>query len=272
MKNIGRLLIIILLSIPLILTFSCSKNLEDIEAQNVDPCTGIDTKSAVENSILVDASRDGGVWWFPQSIETGFSQEEEHQGQLFADYLRTQGYQVDELPRGTKITADLLCKYNKVIRAGKHGQYTADELNVYESFLNRGSSLILISEFVHQNSRDMLAERLGIRFIGMAKAIVSEFAQHPLTQDIKPFYYNAGSVILDKDINENIEVLGWIPGDTEIKYLYSNVKEQADKQNNYAVMGILHHPKSKIFFIGDINGLECMPQPLIDNLLHWTFE
>jgi len=38
------------------------------------------------------------------------------------------------------------------------------------------------------------------------------------------------------------------------------------------VMGILNYPKSKVFFIGDTNGLEVQPQPFIDNLIKWMGE
>jgi len=45
--------------------------------------------------ILVDASHDGGVWWAGSS---GFDPTEPHQGKELADYIRSQDFQVDELP------------------------------------------------------------------------------------------------------------------------------------------------------------------------------
>ena len=56
--------------------------------------------------ILIDASHDGGVWWFPQS--GNFSENQPHQGRLLADYLRSHGFGVDEIPRGTVLTSDQL--------------------------------------------------------------------------------------------------------------------------------------------------------------------
>jgi len=38
------------------------------------------------------------------------------------------------------------------------------------------------------------------------------------------------------------------------------------------VMGILNCPKSKVFFIGDANGLQIIPQPFINNLISWMKE
>src|SRR3954453_17646048 len=53
----------------------------------------------LETTILVDASKDGGTWWFPQAPPF-FSDLADHQGKAIADYLRSVGYQIDELPRG----------------------------------------------------------------------------------------------------------------------------------------------------------------------------
>ena len=73
----------------------------------------------------MDASRDGGVWWYPQG-EAGFDPAAPHQGQRLADYLRSRGYVVDELPRGRIVSDTLLWPtYAGVIRAGQYGTYTA---------------------------------------------------------------------------------------------------------------------------------------------------
>ena len=71
---------------------------------------------AEDSAVLVDASRDGGAWWFPQSSETGFSMSEPHQGKQLADYIRSRGFEVVELPRGRAVTDGLLNQYNKIIR------------------------------------------------------------------------------------------------------------------------------------------------------------
>src|ERR1041384_4886026 len=47
--------------------------------------------------VLVDASRDGGVWWFPQVAP--FSGTDAHHGQALADAVRSLGFVVEELPR-----------------------------------------------------------------------------------------------------------------------------------------------------------------------------
>ena len=220
--------------------------------------------------ILVDASHDGGVWWFPQSDTSGFSDSQPHQGKALADFLRTLGFKVDELPRGAEITKSLLRSYNKIIRAGKYGVYTASELAAYDEYLNGSSSLILISEYLRPGQTDELAERLGIHFVGMAEGNVTRFAEHEITNGATPFYYNAGSVIMDTTSNTLMEFLGWLSEDAYVD-LNDNNKHDANEPTGMPVMGILHHPKSKVFFIGEINGLETVPQPLVANLVSWAF-
>jgi hypothetical protein len=100
---------------------------------------------SADSSILVDASKDGGVWWFPQSSETGFSETKFHQGQALAEYIRSLGYRVDELPRGAIITNALLEKYSRIIRAAVFFPYTDDEIAAYKNFLDRPGAIMLLA-------------------------------------------------------------------------------------------------------------------------------
>lgn len=207
--------------------------------------------------ILIDATRDGGVWWYPQYEATGFSASEHHQGKALADYLRGLGYQVDELGRGISITSDLLSKYDKVIRAGGAGSYSTSELAAYDAFLSRPSALLLIQDHQKNFPNDALSRQLNLPFTGAQAGTVTRFNQHAITEGVESHAYIAGSVIPNPDPNR-ITVLGTLS--------YGADSTQA------AAMGILHHPASRIFFIGDINGLEQVPQPLTGNLVKWLFE
>ena len=57
--------------------------------------------------IVIDASHDGGVWWFPQSNATGYDASKPHQGQAFANLLRAKGYEVAELGRDKELTEEM---------------------------------------------------------------------------------------------------------------------------------------------------------------------
>lgn len=97
------------------------------------------------NNILIDASHGGGVWWFPQSAEIGFSAENYHQGKDLADYLRG-GFRVDELPRGVTISNTILNKYQTIIRTSGFTSYTESELQAYRKALQRGITLLLFTD------------------------------------------------------------------------------------------------------------------------------
>ena len=207
---------------------------------------------ALKDKILVDASKDGGVWWYPQTGLTGDANAY-HQGKKMADYLRSLGYQVDELSRGTTITWPLLKQYTKVIRAGGFGNYSSGEILAYDSFLNRSSSLMLLQDHLTNYSNDLLSEHLGVKFAGAETGNVTKFTAHPITTGVTNYDFMAGSIVANATKNSNMTVLGWLG------------------RNDYPVMGILHHPTARIFFLGEMNGLEQVPQPLSANIIKWLY-
>jgi hypothetical protein len=202
-----------------------------------------------QHSVLVDASHDGGVWWFPQTAP--FDPKQPHQGQALADTLRARGYQVDEVGRGERIDHEKLLDYRIVIRAGAFGAYLARELDGYENFVDCPRTLILLSEYLRDSTHDDLAESLDIALTGWVDGTVTEFADHPITADAEPFIYMAGSV-LDVARSRHVRVLGRLA-------------------DSLPVMGIQERREAKVFFIGDTNGLEFVPQPLVNNLIAWGF-
>ncbi len=224
-----------------------------------------------QTRILVDASHDGGGWWSPQSDTGIFSPSNPHQGKAMADFMRSRGFTVDELPRGAVITDSLLNQYDKVIRAGKYGSYRETELQAYDNFLKRCTSLILISEYLRPSQRDELAERIGLRLAGIAFGNVSRFADHVITRGATSFYYNAGSAIIDTTNIPTIQVLGWLSSSSYVDLNDNGIRDSGEPVGA-PVMGIIHYSAARIFFIGDINGIEGMPQPMMSNLFGWAFE
>jgi hypothetical protein len=213
-----------------------------------------------EKAILVDASRDGGVWWFPQSPSTGFSEKEDHQGKGLADHLRKLGYKVDELPRGAIITTSFLRKYSKVIRAAAFSNYSPDEITAYESFLNESSSLLLMSDHLANTVNDQLSDRLGLNFEGVHMGpAITNFQTHPVTAGVTSLPFIAGSYIRNWDPSK-IKVLGTLT-------VYSGASAIT-----VGAMGVVHHKSSRIFFIGDSNCIETLPEPFTSNLVNWLFK
>jgi hypothetical protein len=210
------------------------------------------TNKPCNNSILIDASHDGGVWWFPQTELTGFSPNVNHQGTLMAGYLRQLGYCVDEIPRGLEVASELLQQYDLVVRFGEFGNYTENELAAYDSYLASSKPLLLVSEHRENDAHDELAEHLGLIFSGAVTDIVKDFTPHAITNDVTEISYNGGAVVLAEDLNESIQVLGSISAG--------------------AAMGVLTNQTSKVFFIGDSNDLLVVHQPFVENLFNWLTE
>jgi hypothetical protein len=199
--------------------------------------------------ILIDATHDGGVWWFPQAGP--FDPDPAHQGQALAEYLRSVGYTVDELGRDTTVTAALLDQYSMVIRAGEWGTPAAGELESYRHYLEREVTLVLLSDHRSTDPTDELAEVLGVSFTGMVHGTIAAVEEHPITTDMGSVPYLVGAEAIAADPS-TVTMLGQLGDGT-------------------AVMGIITSPSAKIFFMGDTNTLELVPQPLVDNLLAWGF-
>ncbi len=222
----------------------------------------------LSRKILIDASHDGGVWWYPLSTATGFDPKEWHQGKPFADLLREKGFEVDELGRGDELTDEMFFGYYIVIRANGFQTYTDEELKVYSRLVYRGMNMVFFTDHKKYDPVDELGNLLGLKFEGIAYGIVNNFTPHIITDYISSIDYIAGSVLTNSDKNPDIEILGWLGEDDYADLNFNGVKDD-NEPSAPPVMGILNYPKSRIFFIGDMNGLEVMPQPFIDNLITW---
>jgi len=198
--------------------------------------------------VLVDASRDGGTWWSPQSEENGgFNPDLDHQGKYLADYLRSLGMHVTELPRPFIITAELLNDFHLVVRANAvpKNSYGPDEIDAYQQYVANGGSLILLADFTSLDDPDQLALNFGLNLQGNLTASVDSFTEHPITSGVQPFMFSAGSVLVEDPPADTIE-LGFIGPQT--------------------AMGLLPYGFGQIFFIGDIAEVTFARQPLTENL------
>ncbi|MFZ9386800.1 MAG: hypothetical protein ACO25B_02870 [Chitinophagaceae bacterium] len=240
------------------LTLSSSGNFEDYWDSYYQWGGPITSNPLQRDTILIDASRDGGLWWFPQSEQSGFSTERDHQGKYLADHLKQKGFKVVELYRGAVISDDLLSRYRFVIRAGGYGNYSQDELTAYSRFLSREVSLLLLQDHLANRSNDALSRMLDLNFTGMISGPVGNFAPHPVTANAN-LSFTAGSFLNQPDTSK-VTLLGFITGSS------------TNDSTRNVVMGIRKHPTARIFFIGDVNGLEQIPQPLTTNLFRWLAE
>jgi hypothetical protein len=216
--------------------------------------------------ILVDATRDGGGWWFPQT--DAFDPTAPHQGKALADAFRTRGADVVELPRGGgAITADLLARYDLVIRANGYGDYSQEELDAYLQYVAGGHDLVLLSDYLRQGERDELADALGIGLAGVSVGpnLVSLLGTHPLTQGIGDLVYLTGSCAFSYPMATT--VLGRYDAATFCDLDGDRLQGPSEPAAGVAA-GVFSLGKGHIFFMTDCNAIEVSPQPLADNIVN----
>jgi hypothetical protein len=221
----------------------------------------LDTR--IKRYILVDASRDGGVWWFPQT--TQFSSIKPHQGKKLATYFRSLGHKVRELPRKHQIDSKLLKDFNIVIRTVGFGSYLTSEISAYQNYVAEGGYLLLLSD---HGPPDDLAMSFGLKFQGTTRGenVITKFAGHPLTKQQNPLSYYVGGGLTS--YSPNSQILGWVSNKTFLD-LNNNLVKDPGEPTGFPVFGAMVHGKGRIVFCGDANLFERVPQPLIRNLLHW---
>ena len=210
-------------------------------------------------NILVDASRDGGVWWFGQP---------EYQGKPLAKYLKSQGHIVTELSNSTGITYSMLKQYDIVIRANEYTAYSGSEIEAYHQFVEDGGGLLLLGGCVRPGERDSLALSFGIRFEGITRGEnrIDVFREHPITRGVSSLVYGVGSGITG--IPRSAELLGFVSENTYLD-LNNNGTKDTGEPTGIPVLGMSTLGNGKIVFCGDTNTWLWVPQPLVDNTIDW---
>ena len=132
--------------------------------------------------LLVDASKDGGLWWFPQGRGNTFDPKQYHQGKPLADFMRSKGWDVVELGRDQVITFDKLRDFDLVIRPSVFSDYTLEEVVAYRDSVMAGTRLLLMGS---SGTNDSLAATFGLRFDSESRfASVKQWIPHPLSTNI----------------------------------------------------------------------------------------
>jgi hypothetical protein len=132
--------------------------------------------------VLIDASKDGGLWWFPQSGT--FDPKQHHQGKRLADFIRRNGWDVVEVPRGEMITFERLRGADIVVRPPAYFNYSANEIEAYRDSVIAGTRLLLIGG--SSSGKDSISEIFGLRFESRTRfGSVRQWIPHPLTTGIE---------------------------------------------------------------------------------------
>lgn len=217
----------------------------------------------IKRRILIDASRDGGVWWFPQHAP--FAPDAPHQGKALADHFKSLRHTVKELIPGTPITPALLAGFDIVIRVAGKGAYTAAEIAAYDAWVKDFGSLLLLAE---HHPQDALASHFGLTFKSMVRGqqMLSTFTPHPITSGVGPIPYPGGSGVTAQPASAKI--LGKLSAASFLDLNDSGVKD-ANEPSAPAGLGVMPFGQGRIVFCGDVNLWETVPQPLVKNTLRW---
>lgn len=199
--------------------------------------------------IVVDASKDGGAWTYPQR-QSDFDPKKDHQGKAFADYLRSLGWNLDEIPPGENI-AERLAGAAIVIRTGAFFtfSYEESEVRAYREYVSRGGNVLLVNGFVRNGSThiDKVAEEFGITFSKAVNApTIQRWAQHSLTQKLDLIPYKVGSVVTGSP---------------------SSTVPLAFLDNDQLVMGMVKIGKGKVIFLSTTRPLVVVQPPFIKRVL-----
>lgn len=131
--------------------------------------------------VLVDASKSGGQWWFPQG--PNFNPKEYHQGKGLVDFMRGTGWHVVEAMPGEVITFDRLRDFDLVIRPQAYYTYSVDEVKAYEQSITAGTRLLLMGGGSTDN--DSIAHIFGLHFETRSRfAPVKRWIPNALTTNI----------------------------------------------------------------------------------------
>jgi hypothetical protein len=198
-------------------------------------------------NILIDASRDGGAWWYPQAED--FNAAAEHQGKRFAELLRQNGFRVDEMPRTKTISDDVLKNYAVIIRTDGT-VYGTDEIQAYHKKVSEGVTLLLLADHHKFERTDGLAQSFNVSFTAVVDGKISKLVSNPFTNNTGSLSYMVGSFISNAQQNSDILPVGWLA-------------------DGSVVMAKYQHEKSEIFLMGDVNTLEFNPEPFVENLTTW---
>jgi hypothetical protein len=195
--------------------------------------------------VVIDASHDGGAWWFPQG--TQFDPRLPHQGSPLAEHLRGRGWEVVEVPRGTKIVNQLRGA-SIVVRLNLFGGYEDSEVAAYQSFVKSGGRLLLIEGYVRDGeaNKDSVARLFGVRFEG----VVNE----PMIDRVV-----AGTFM------QGIDLLGFQIGSIVVAYPKST-QPLAYLSKDRLVMGTFRYGRGRVTFLSSIYAVLLVPQPFTGRL------
>lgn len=241
----------------LILIFiSCNKQDDDTLNKEVD------TLNKLEVDILINASKGGGVWWYPQYPD--YNPNLPHQGKSTVDSLKSYEFSVYEIGRGEFVDMNDYHVSGLLIIPGSYRTFSDIEIQQILDFLNSGGNLLIL---VDHNPKNSLTHALNLDFqpINFGGATV-EYESHPISEGLEPNMFLVGvSAITNSE--EGINVIARLEKSVFIDTNGNNSPDPGEISNPI-FMGTKTFGKGRIVFCGDIN-LWQHDFLLLKNTLKW---
>ena len=199
--------------------------------------------------IVINASKDGGAWWSPQSINCDTA--EAHQGKVLVDLLKQEGYSVYESCREEYIDIDDFPNIKLLIVAGSYLKYSDTESEMIYDYVRKGGKLMLLLDHSPDNS---LASKFGLDFQkpneNNGKLI---FENHEITSNIDIEY--AFNISGFSGLNSSVldyDVIARMDEETFLDLNYNGFHDH-DEICAPTLIGTMNLEKGKMIFSGDVN-------------------
>lgn len=212
--------------------------------------------------IIINGSKDGGGWWFPQDIDC--DPNIDHQGKATVDTLKSYGFSVYEIGKREFVDMNNFKVPSLLFIAGCYRSFSENEIQQILNYLNDGGNLLILLDHTPNNS---LTHALNLDFqdINDAGAII-EYESHPISVGLESGLMVAG-VSAITNIDEGISVIARF-GESTFFDTNGNYIQDPDEINNPIFMGSKNYGKGKIVFCGDQN-LWQKEFLLLKNTLKW---
>jgi hypothetical protein len=198
--------------------------------------------------IVVDATKGGFSWWYPQRGPQ-FDPAADHKGKALVDYFQQRGWAVRELAEGDDVVA-ALGESDVAIRFGDTAPHTPQEVRAYDRFVQSGGALLLLAGHRPEEREDPLAAAFGVRFGGqIAGGSIQEWdRRHPVTRRLDPVFFTFASEVTEWP--ESATILGWT----------------GERSDQGVILGTLEHGGGTVVFLSCDSLLARVPQPLTDRV------
>jgi hypothetical protein len=204
-------------------------------------------KQTYDSDIVINASNDGGSWWYPQGIDCDPALD--HQGKELVDFLKQKGYSVYESCRQENVEISDYPKIKLLIVAGSYLPYSDAESQIIFDYVSNGGKLMLLLDHTTDNT---LANKFGLDFQNTnTNNIKIEFLNHEITQNIDSVYETSGVSGLNNS-ELSIDIIAKLDNETYLDTNSNGIQDQ-DEIASPILIGTMDIEQGKVLFSGDIN-------------------